>query len=439
MSNSVFFSWQSDTPAKGGRNFIEQALNRAVGAINSDLDIQDAERSDSQALMVDKDTKGVPGSPSIVDTILGKIDGALCFVADLTFVAERSNGGGVPNPNVMVEYGYAIKSLGERQVISVMNEAHGAPTKANMPFDLAHKRFPITYNLRDDAAPDDRKLQLTNLSKIFEVAIRDILDHHLSKQPQTAPPVFLPKTPAAGRARFRSPISESNKKALIGRTESSFHSASRRLVLDDGPAMYLRVFPTRPPNREWTLPELKRKENGPRGLILFPLQDGTSRFNAEDGCGWYTRTGEDEEPVESDSVVMAFTTGEIWAIDASWLRWWGGKIWLNPIVDLFSKKLEDYSFFLQSLEMEPPFSWIAGLEGIEGLLLDYEPPRGRFKIPGMEPPCLANEFEKSGLFSPGALARDALRPFFEGLCHMCAMEPPRHIIPNAVPRSEAVS
>jgi hypothetical protein len=97
MSKTVFYSWQSDTSAKAGRYFIEQALNLAVGAINSDLNVQDADRPDSQPFLVDKDTKGVPGSPSIVDTILGKIDNAFCFVADLTFVAKRSNGGGVPN------------------------------------------------------------------------------------------------------------------------------------------------------------------------------------------------------------------------------------------------------------------------------------------------------------------------------------------------------
>lgn len=57
MSQSVFFSWQSDTVSKVGRNFIEQALNRAVGAINSDLEVQDADRPDTPSLVIDKDTQ----------------------------------------------------------------------------------------------------------------------------------------------------------------------------------------------------------------------------------------------------------------------------------------------------------------------------------------------------------------------------------------------
>jgi hypothetical protein len=54
MSITVFYSWQSDTSAKAGRYFIEQALNLAVGAINSDLNVQDADRPDSQSFLVDK-------------------------------------------------------------------------------------------------------------------------------------------------------------------------------------------------------------------------------------------------------------------------------------------------------------------------------------------------------------------------------------------------
>ncbi|HEY6845182.1 MAG TPA: hypothetical protein VI320_03100 [Terracidiphilus sp.] len=414
------------------RNFIEQALNRAVGAINSDLEIQDADRPDTPSLLIDKDTQGVAGSPSIVDTILSKIDGALCFVGDLTFIAQRANGGGVPNPNVMVEYGYALRALGENRVLSVMNEAYGAPSKENMPFDLAHKRFPITYKLSADAASGDRNEEVAKLAKILERALRAVLDHHLSTVPEVKPAEFPAKAPGMGKARFRPPISDIDNRTRIGWTEQSFVSTSRGLILEDGPAMYLRVFPTKPQRREWTLPELKRMENGPRGLVLLPFQAPTSRFNAEDGFGWYTRKGEDGDPVESESVVIAFTTGEIWSIDTSYLRYWNGKIWLDPIVDWFSKKLEAYGSYLQSLGVEPPFSWIAGFENIEGRRLGLDAPPGRMMIPGFERPCLAKAFEVAGNYAPGDAAREALRPFFETLCHKCAVEPPRHIIPDSV-------
>jgi hypothetical protein len=43
-------------------------------------------------LSVDRDTKDVPGSPPIVDTIFREIDNAAVFVPDLTFVGDRLDG-----------------------------------------------------------------------------------------------------------------------------------------------------------------------------------------------------------------------------------------------------------------------------------------------------------------------------------------------------------
>ena len=79
MPTTIFFSWQSDRPSKEGRSFIEQALKDAVIRVARDLTIDEAIR---EGLEIDKDTKGVPGSPSIVDTIFSKIDRAAVFIPD---------------------------------------------------------------------------------------------------------------------------------------------------------------------------------------------------------------------------------------------------------------------------------------------------------------------------------------------------------------------
>jgi Molybdopterin-binding domain of aldehyde dehydrogenase len=47
-----------------------------------------------------------------VETIFRKIDKAAAFVPDLTLVSERRDGRPTPNPNVLIEYGWALKSLG---------------------------------------------------------------------------------------------------------------------------------------------------------------------------------------------------------------------------------------------------------------------------------------------------------------------------------------
>jgi hypothetical protein len=167
MSKAVFFSWQSDRPTREGRNLIERALEAAVSRIADDAAVEEAVR---EGLLLDKDTKGVPGSPPLFETILKKIEGATVFVPDLTFVGTRSNGEPTPNPNVLIEYGWALRHLGHHRIVAVMNEAYGGPK--SLPFDLAHHRFPITYNVPDDATEPVRQAERLKLAKVLESGIR---------------------------------------------------------------------------------------------------------------------------------------------------------------------------------------------------------------------------------------------------------------------------
>jgi hypothetical protein len=131
--------------------------------IAKDAQVEEAVR---EGLAVDKDTKGTPGSPPIFDTILKKIDQAAVFVPDLTFVGTRVDGSPTSNPDVLIEYGWALKSLGHARVVAVMNAAHGDPK--SLPFDLAHHRFPATYNVADGASLDVRQEEREKLAKELE-------------------------------------------------------------------------------------------------------------------------------------------------------------------------------------------------------------------------------------------------------------------------------
>ena len=153
MRHTIFFSWQSDTPPKSGRNLVERALDRAVRAIGRDTEVEEAVR---EGLEVDRDTKGVSGSPPIVETIFKKIDAAAVFVADLTFAGRRPDGAPIPNPNVLIEYGWALKSLGHARIVAIMNTASGNPTDEEMPFDMRHLRHPIQYDCPESADEDKR-------------------------------------------------------------------------------------------------------------------------------------------------------------------------------------------------------------------------------------------------------------------------------------------
>jgi hypothetical protein len=108
MPHHIFFSWQSDTDNRVGRGFVQWALDRAIRAINADANIDPADRE----LQADRDTMNVPGMPPLADTIFDKIDRAAAFLSDLTHVATRANGERSPNPNVLLEHGYALKSRG---------------------------------------------------------------------------------------------------------------------------------------------------------------------------------------------------------------------------------------------------------------------------------------------------------------------------------------
>ena len=111
-------------------------MGKAATELRAELDID---------VTIDQDTQDVPGSPSIPDTILKKIAASEAVVADLTLthtsdkqVDPEKRGS---NPNVMLEYGYALR-VGDRNIIGVINTAFGAVEE--LSFDLRHKRC-ITY------------------------------------------------------------------------------------------------------------------------------------------------------------------------------------------------------------------------------------------------------------------------------------------------------
>jgi hypothetical protein len=171
MPQHIFFSWQNDRETKTGRNLIERALEKAIATLKAEVEIDPAQRE----LAIDRDTKGVPGSPPLVETIFAKVDRATAFLSDLTYVGTRADGRRMPNPNVLLEHGWALKARTWRRIISVMNVAYGHPDEHELPFDLRQYRRPILYNCPDDATDDARCAARDRLANEFVVALRAIL------------------------------------------------------------------------------------------------------------------------------------------------------------------------------------------------------------------------------------------------------------------------
>lgn len=165
---TVFYSWQSDLPRKLSRDVIHGATEAAIARLAIDATLEDSPR-------LDHDTQGVAGAPEITGTIFRKIEQCGVFVADLSFVASTvpedttKAGKRIPNPNVLLELGYATRHVGWDRVILIMNRAFGPPE--DLIFDLRNRRFPITFDIGPDTRKDFAKVQMS-LSSRVEEAIR---------------------------------------------------------------------------------------------------------------------------------------------------------------------------------------------------------------------------------------------------------------------------
>lgn len=226
MPHHIFYSWQSDTDNRIGRGFIQWALDRAIRAVNADADVDPADRE----LQADRDTVDVPGMPPLADTIFDKIDRAVAFLSDLTHVATRANGERSPNPNVLLEHGWALKSRGWRSLIGVMNTAMGHPDEHPLPFDLRHFKRPILFHCPPDASDEDRQAARLGLQKNLEGALRAILDDEVLRAARVPPAPAEPHPhDVALLQRYRAQLPERLRQFL---REHSFGTPYLRKTLD---------------------------------------------------------------------------------------------------------------------------------------------------------------------------------------------------------------
>ena len=200
MAETIFYSWQSALPNATNRGFIEVALEKAVRSLRNDDSLQ-------VEPVIDRDTLGAPGTPDIAVTILNKIDGAQVFVGDVSIINSLNVNPDwelkmeanplanitssvmrpTPNPNVLVELGYALKALGPSRIVMVQNIAYGGPEL--LPFDLRMKRV-LTYR----ASPTDtsKAEERTKLERTLAAALRDIfVSGVVERDDERHPPIPL--------------------------------------------------------------------------------------------------------------------------------------------------------------------------------------------------------------------------------------------------------
>lgn len=133
---SVFFSWQSDV--KGNKTFIERKIKDAVKEIAAYPEMNGC------TINYDHSTLNRSGSPEIVSTIHEKINNCDVFIGDITpiVILEGKEDGSeklIPNPNVMSEAGFALRSIGECRILLLMRSDKGKVE--DLPFDIRHRRI----------------------------------------------------------------------------------------------------------------------------------------------------------------------------------------------------------------------------------------------------------------------------------------------------------
>lgn len=183
----LFYSWQSDTPSN--RGLIQKCIREALKSATQ-FELETATRDTS-------------GSPDISAMILGKIDNSSMIIADVTIVNPASRKVRLmPNPNVMYELGYALKALGEENIILIADKA--TTNTANLPFDIRNRRM----ILLDFSKPDAEKR--------ITASVLSALSGHKPKEQgiDSAPQAFLSEPEAVWAANY------------------SDHGASFRVVVD---------------------------------------------------------------------------------------------------------------------------------------------------------------------------------------------------------------
>ncbi|CAK8710670.1 hypothetical protein GKODMF_01375 [Candidatus Electrothrix gigas] len=417
MPATIFYSWQSDSENKINRNFIEDALKKAIKQLKRNEDVLSAMRDDSD-IELDKDTLNVPGSPPIVDTIFEKISQAAVFVPDLTIVSQSSAGRKLPNPNVLIEYGWALKALGHHCIVPVINTAVEVKPE-EMPFDIRHIRHPITYCLSETDGPEQRKKVKAELAKSLERALGAVFK-------------YMPAESVDTNAFEGQP--ETFSQSAFWKKDETFTYGSKQFSIPDVPRMFLRLIPKYPLTSIATSKQVL-------DLIKFSTFNPMSSDWMIDGCRYERNIyGAFSFSTDDCSEIIIFCsqlfkTGEIWGFDCHTLD---PKVVAQHFPDLgfsfipyffediFTESLTNYFKFIENkLKLPPPFKLIAGITDVQGFRMSFPSSMcfdstDRYKGNVVEE-HLVQEMVIEDCDTP---PRSILMPFFEYVWEECGLDRP---------------
>lgn len=167
MKVTIFYSWQSDLLPKTNRYYIEDTIKKALKEIN---------KYNRIIACIDRDTKDELGSPEIHNSVFKKINHSKFFVCDVSLNDDQT-----PNPNVLIELGYAIKVLGWSKIICLFNSQTG--NIEDLPFDINHNRVtPYTPGKKGEKNRISEIISL-NINNLFKKGeLYNPIEDHMKKK-----------------------------------------------------------------------------------------------------------------------------------------------------------------------------------------------------------------------------------------------------------------
>ena len=246
--------------------------------------------------------KGSKGAVEIAKTIMNKIASSIIFVADVTPIARAENGKALPNPNVMVELGWAFNEPGFARHIYVMNTADGFRAD-DLPFDIRH-RLVMTYELAEGGEKKVKEGVKKTLVKELTYAIKTNLEDHLDEKAAQTEIARVAANPA-------DPSIWASADETISHYNTFDANKQTHVNLVQGPRTYIRITPAGWRKTLPTVNEIERYEND--FAVRAPVE-GTAHGDfgpTEEGFVRYWFTGKKE----TKNVAMFFDeTGKFWVL-----------------------------------------------------------------------------------------------------------------------------
>jgi hypothetical protein len=448
MPFKIFYAWQSDRANNLCRGLIRKALDDAAKTLNRDLEIEDVVRQ----ITIDQDTQGVAGSPSVAETILAKIRDCDVFVADLTFIPTGDGCRPSPNPNVLIEYGYALHAISDQRIIGVLNNAFGSVD--DLPFDLRHKRWPLQFHAENSGDGEEsqtqRRLARKELTCHLTEAIEAVFRAY-AEAPATAPDspatvealassVAQPESahatvPPAGSTPTATPTSSIFKYPwdddVVGtREERDSDGNVRQVRLIDGPSIFLRVTSSGGGGHHLSNVETMRVLRESVRPMAWHRATGWDAVRSRYGATVFTPLGED--PDIAATAGMLTRNNELHGIDRYHLQPHRFRseehspyIPTAAIEEILIDGLLNFVDVAHNrLGLSPPFEIAAGVEGVTGYQLAVDPKFFAYdKFVGhiFHDSIARSESIKSVEFDPF----DVLEPLFQNIYDEAGVERPR--------------